>query len=253
MSTLEAFTFVAADRDIASDGYHDFVDLQSAKAQDMGLQFEAHLRAQYSEMTVTVVPANNVNLVLFARMGHADCKLDIAHDRVRRLRGYIPTGPKGEKSMLAEVIEYARYTYTWNGEFFIVFWIHCGFNTLQFILKEPGEHETPDTTSAVTDNLVKTAGDALYVGAGRPGVWVFDRYWRKSEELYEQVERSDWNNIILDEKMKDDLKQVSEKFFDSKDVYKDLGVPWKRGLLFHGPPGNGKTISIKGKLGGLSF
>jgi transitional endoplasmic reticulum ATPase len=49
----------------------------------------------------------------------------------------------------------------------------------------------------------------------------------------------------LDPKMKDDLTSVAEKFFDSKEIYEGLGVPWKRGLLFHGPPGNGKTVSIK--------
>ena len=45
--------------------------------------------------------------------------------------------------------------------------------------------------------------------------------------------------------MKKELTNVSGRFFDSKDVYEDLGVPWKRGLIFYGPAGNGKTISIK--------
>jgi SpoVK/Ycf46/Vps4 family AAA+-type ATPase len=45
--------------------------------------------------------------------------------------------------------------------------------------------------------------------------------------------------------MKKELQSVSSRFFDSKDVYDDLGVPWKRGLIFYGPAGNGKTISIK--------
>jgi len=45
--------------------------------------------------------------------------------------------------------------------------------------------------------------------------------------------------------MKKELKSVSRRFFDSKAVYDDLGVPWKRGLIFYGPAGNGKTISIK--------
>lgn len=24
------------------------------------------------------------------------------------------------------------------------------------------------------------------------------------------------------------------RFFDSRDIYKNLGVPWKRGVIFHG-------------------
>jgi len=45
--------------------------------------------------------------------------------------------------------------------------------------------------------------------------------------------------------MKKELTSVSGRFFDSKAVYEDLGVPWKRGLIFYGPAGNGKTVSIK--------
>lgn len=51
--------------------------------------------------------------------------------------------------------------------------------------------------------------------------------------------------------MKKDLQEAADKFFDSKDAYEDLGVPWKRGLMFHGPPGNGKTISIKALMHSL--
>lgn len=67
----------------------------------------------------------------------------------------------------------------------------------------------------------------------------------RSKQLYQEVMRSSWDNVILDEGQKKELTDVANKFFSSKDVYNDLGVPWKRGLLFHGPPGNGKTISIK--------
>ena len=40
--------------------------------------------------------------------------------------------------------------------------------------------------------------------------------------------------------------------YKGRDVYKDLGVPWKRGIIFHGPPGNGKTVSIKALMNQIS-
>ncbi|KAL8730217.1 MAG: hypothetical protein Q9166_004194 [cf. Caloplaca sp. 2 TL-2023] len=52
--------------------------------------------------------------------------------------------------------------------------------------------------------------------------------------------------------MKKTLVDLMTKFFDSEDIYKSLGVPWKRGVIFHGPAGNGKTISIKALMHSLS-
>ncbi len=45
--------------------------------------------------------------------------------------------------------------------------------------------------------------------------------------------------------MKKAVSRTVLEFFDSKAQYRNLGVPWKRGLIFHGPAGNGKTISLK--------
>lgn len=52
--------------------------------------------------------------------------------------------------------------------------------------------------------------------------------------------------------MKRALTSVSNKFFHSKEIYEEYGVPWKRGLIFYGPAGNGKTISIKAIMNALT-
>jgi DNA replication protein DnaC len=48
--------------------------------------------------------------------------------------------------------------------------------------------------------------------------------------------------------MKKAIIDDHQSFFDSRDTYARLKVPWKRGLIYHGPPGNGKTISIKAMM-----
>ena len=247
MSTFEPFTFVQASTDIAKDGYTDYVDLLSAKAVGIDVQFTARLRREHPELTLTAVPANNVSLVLFARLGFATAELDLEHDTAIRMRGYVRPGPKGEPSALGEAVQYARYNYKFGDEYFLLYWVQIGYVPMQYVLKEPRGHvETPATGSVLTDKLLQAAGDAIFASDRKSGIWVFDRYWQKSLVLYEEVEKASWDKVILDEKMKESLTQVTDKFFDSKKVYEDLGVPWKRGLLFHGPPGNGKTISIKG-------
>jgi transitional endoplasmic reticulum ATPase len=45
--------------------------------------------------------------------------------------------------------------------------------------------------------------------------------------------------------MKTSIINDVESFFGSRDTYLQYNIPWKRGVILHGPPGCGKTISIK--------
>jgi hypothetical protein len=48
--------------------------------------------------------------------------------------------------------------------------------------------------------------------------------------------------------MKESIRSDVDHFFSSRDTYANLKVPWKRGIIYWGPPGNGKTISIKATM-----
>ena len=104
---------------------------------------------------------------------------------------------------------------------------------MQYILKEPRGGEKIQGHSRVVDALLTAIGswqsiepDALYV---------FDRYWTKSVELWREVQKASWDKVILDADVKKELVDVCETFFDSKDTYEEFSVPWKRGLMcaFH--------------------
>lgn len=80
-------------------------------------------------------------------------------------------------------------------------------------------------------------------------IWVFDGgRWAKSRELWKSVEHASWDDVILDEGMKMAIMGEVTKFFDTREKYARLKVPWKRGIIYYGPPGNGKTISIKATM-----
>jgi SpoVK/Ycf46/Vps4 family AAA+-type ATPase len=56
---------------------------------------------------------------------------------------------------------------------------------------------------------------------------------------------SKWEDLFLPESIKNDLKGLVEGFLSSKDFYHKNNIPWKRGVLLYGKPGNGKTSIIR--------
>jgi transitional endoplasmic reticulum ATPase len=216
MAPPEPFTFVEGIKDAPHESFRDYVDILSAKVADTDIQFNARLRQQYPEMIVTTVPSSNLNLIYFADLGYAHYETDSEHDTLLRWRGYVPPDTRhGGDGYLGEMIHYAKYKYKFGEEYFILYYIKLGYTILQYILKEPrGEGENQNTCSSETDKLLKAAGAVLY--KQQPGIFVFDRMWRKDIALLKEVQKSTWDKVILDEKMKESLVQVSEKFFDSK-------------------------------------
>lgn len=56
-------------------------------------------------------------------------------------------------------------------------------------------------------------------------------------------------SVVLPRLTKEDLIQDIQCFFDSRQDYAHLGLPWRRGYLFEGPPGGGKTSLLQAIAG----
>lgn len=54
-----------------------------------------------------------------------------------------------------------------------------------------------------------------------------------------------WDDIFLSETLKTEIQSSVENFLENEEFYRDNGMPWKKGLLFFGPAGCGKTSLIK--------
>lgn len=78
----------------------------------------------------------------------------------------------------------------------------------------------------------------------------------RSPELYMATKWGDWNRrsdlpdrdletVILRTGVREELIDDLERFLASEDLHAELGAPWHRGYLLHGPPGMGKTSMVR--------
>ncbi|KAL8709466.1 MAG: hypothetical protein Q9220_005849 [cf. Caloplaca sp. 1 TL-2023] len=220
------------------------------------LAITSALRAHYPEYTTTVTPGATGVLAL-AGAGQAEAKLDTTTNEYTAWRIHQPvTDRSGRKGETGDSVSFGKYDYKWKGREFIVYVASFfqDYNVIKntYILSHTQDDEIVDGHSKWTDELIAAA--AQWAVDLHNEVWVFDQeQWSKNSELWNSVQGSTWDDVILDSTMKKTLIEDVEGFFDRKDDYKEFGVPWKRGIIFHGIPGNGKTISIKALMRFLSF
>jgi len=115
--------------------------------------------------------------------------------------------------------------------------IHC----VCFMVLEGGRSRT---------NLLATKSfgtlESLWKGLRR-----YNRKHLKTDRI--QVMRGDdialpeasWADLFLPDGMAKEIRLAAESFFCAREKYENLGIAYRRGFLFTGPAGCGKTVTIK--------
>ena len=78
-----------------------------------------------------------------------------------------------------------------------------------------------------------------------------DGYFEKNQELFESIKGATFDNLVLQPALKQQIQNDFGQFFNGRATYERYGIPWRRGAVFLGPPGNGKTHTVKALINSL--
>jgi len=112
-------------------------------------------------------------------------------------------------------------------------WSH---STLEKLLEE-----------AIDTDFKEEETDEMAIWVRNPQMW-----WVGGWEKAVSKPRRKLDSVVMDENLQKELLADMKKFSSDPQYYTDLGIPYRRGYLFFGPPGNGKTSfcqALAGELG----
>ena len=230
-------------------GFNVVLDHGSSQRVNSEVVLQAALRDLHRPDTVTWIRADDCDILGFAEAGHATARIDEGDDTYTAVRRYkIPARAldEPEGSIIDDVL-FARWTYEWNGRSVVCYkmrWIDYGFDEKEYYAIVTNNSTLANGHCTYTEHLIRTCG--TWTRQLHDEVYVYeDGYWQKDRTLFSAVSKASWDDVIINPAMKTALINDVESFFGSRETYLQYNIPWKRGVILHGPPGCGKTISIK--------
>lgn len=221
----------------------------SRPTHDSDLSLIEIVRAAHNDHVIVRTAQRSCDFLGYAKAGHATARLHTEGGDFDATRKFRAASKRNDKpGTLGDVVAWGCYHYEWDGKTFLIYKYERTESfrgvVVKFFICYPGSAEEIQAAQSTSiDELLSACGQWTHLLHDE--VYVYDNGWHKNKKLWTSIKDASWDDVILDPTTKSNIREDVEGFFDSKDLYKQLGVPWKRGIIFHGHPGNGKTISIK--------
>lgn len=151
----------------------------------------------------------------------------------------IATEWMGKGKRLLEVIENGWFNVLWKGQLIdvvLVTWSVDGCRSRHHWIIAESRDLGKEFFQAVCDWSGVVRGEILVFEGGG---------WKKNSDLFNEIRSTTFANLVLGPGLVEEIRSDFEKFFASRSLYEGYSIPWKRGVLFIGPPGTGKTHTVK--------
>jgi transitional endoplasmic reticulum ATPase len=211
---------------------------------------QAALRDIHRPNIVTWIKAADCDILGFAESGHANARKDDSDETHAAVRKYnIPARSLDEpQGSVTDEIIFARWQYEWNGRALLCYkmkWFDDrGYLPREYYAVVTETTSIKDGHCTFTEELIKACG--TWTQELHDEVYMYeDGDWKKNKQLFNAVSKASWDDVIIQPAMKTDIVNDVDSFFGARETYQEYNIPWKRGVILHGPPGCGKTISIK--------
>lgn len=199
----------------------------------IGYHLSERLTQLFPQQSILEGSDYNFDLAEFAHAGHCAAVAESLP------YGQWITGWDDEEARLTRRLQNGWLAVTWQGHDLHVLLMHwddgVSGNRHYYIVAQ-NMAVAEDFFSAVCHWNVQPHDEVLVFHQG---------CWVKDDALFQAIKSAGFTNLVLREPLKGEILRDGRRFFAAQEAYERFGVPWKRGLLFAGPPGNGKTHTVK--------